>query len=45
MGDQSRSVTIVKAVATVLVVTVVIAGALGGATYLAARVLVSMMPG
>ena len=43
-GDPSYPVAILKAIVTVVLVTAVIAAALGGAAYVVARVLVSMMP-
>ena len=43
-GDPPYPVAIVKAIVTVVLVTAVVAAALGGVAYLAARVLVSMMP-
>jgi hypothetical protein len=41
--DQSRGVAVAKAIATVLLVTIVVAAALGGATYVVSRALVGMM--
>ena len=43
MGEQSRMVAIAKAIATVVLVTAVVAAALGGATYVASRALVGML--
>jgi amino acid permease len=43
MGEQSTGLAIVKAIVTVLLVTAVVAAALGGATYVASRALVGMM--
>ena len=42
-GDPTRSMAVVKAIVTVLLVTAVVAAALGGATYLASRALVGLM--
>jgi hypothetical protein len=41
--DQSRWVAVAKAIVTVLLVTIVVAAALGGATYVASRALVAML--
>ena len=41
--DQSRVLVIVKAIATVLLVTAVVAAALGGATYVVSRAFVRML--
>jgi hypothetical protein len=43
MGEQSTTVTVAKAIATVVLVTVVVAAALGGATYVVSRALVGAM--
>jgi hypothetical protein len=43
MGEPSRGLTIMKAIATVVLVTVIVAAALGGATYVASRALVGML--
>ena len=43
MEDQSRTVAIVKAILTVVLVTVVVATVLGGATYVVSRALVGML--
>ena len=43
MGEQSRTIAIAKAVVTVVLVTVVVAAALGGATYVVSRALVGAM--
>ena len=43
MGEQSRTVRLAKAIVTVVLVTVVVAAALGGATYVASRALVGML--
>lgn len=44
-GDPSYPVAILKAIVTVVLVTAVIAAALGGVAYLAAHLLVGMMSG
>ena len=43
MQEQSRAARIAKAIATVVLVTAVVAAALGGATYVASRALVGML--
>ncbi|CAI9405438.1 hypothetical protein HIDPHFAB_04383 [Nocardioides sp. T2.26MG-1] len=43
MGMESRRSAIVRAVVTVVLVTMVVAAALGGATYVVSRALVGMM--
>ena len=43
MGEQSRTVRFAKAIVTVVLVTAVVAAALGGATYVASRALVGML--
>ena len=42
-GEQSRRAAVGKAIVTVVLVTAVVAAALGGATYVASRALVSML--
>jgi hypothetical protein len=42
-GDQSMGMAIVRAIVTVLLVTMVVAAALGGATYVVSRALVHLM--
>lgn len=43
-GDPTRRRAVLQAVLTIAAVTLVVAAALGGATYLAARAFVSMLP-
>lgn len=43
MDMESRRSAIVRAVVTVVLVTMVVAAALGGATYVVSRALVGMM--
>lgn len=42
--DGSRALTAVKAVLTLVLVTLVVAGGLGAATWVAARLLVGLLP-
>jgi hypothetical protein len=42
-GDQPYAWAVVKAVVTVLLVTAVVAAALGGATYVVSRALVGLL--
>jgi hypothetical protein len=41
--EESRRVTVVRAVVTVIVVTAVVAAAIAGATYAVAQVLIGML--
>ena len=43
MDRQSRRAVIVRAMVTIAVVTVIIAAAIGGATYVVSRALVGLM--
>jgi hypothetical protein len=43
MGERTRARAVVRAVLTMLLVTAVVAGALGGATYVASRALVGLL--
>lgn len=43
MDEEPRRNTITRAVVTVLLVTLVVAAALGGATYVVSRALVGLM--
>jgi len=42
-GDQSRPMAVLRAFITVLVVTAVVAAALGGATYVLSKAFVGML--
>jgi hypothetical protein len=43
MDRESRRAAIVRAVLTILVVTIIVGVAIGGATYVVSRALVSLM--
>ena len=43
-GDPTRRRALLRAMLTIAAVTLVVAAALGGVTYLAARAFVSMLP-
>jgi hypothetical protein len=44
-GEPTTGTAVLRAVLTIVLVTVVVAAALGGATYLISRMLVSLLPG
>lgn len=43
MDKESRRAAIVRAIVTIVVVTMIVAVAIGGATYVVSRALVSLM--
>lgn len=45
LGEPSRRLAVLRALLTVVLVTAVVAAALGGVTYVVSRVLVGMLPG